>query len=269
MEYTEVNNTNTSVITPSNDGESVMIVDIARKLGFDVRVSIQKWGARLENEQEQTFSELMENVIIIEIPWPAKEAELGRKHKVFIIDHHVYGDINRSNVKSSLEQFAELVGYQLNRWEKGIALNDRGYIYALQEEGYSDKEIKETRQFDLTAQGYQKEDFERLEDDYILGYSFDDKFYIVETMNEKTSYLNDIHFFHKKELHRDIGLIIISRNPKISKWKISFSGKPAIVKALYKKFGGYYGGDEKTSMYWGNEIIGYFNKDDFLLAFKS
>ena len=120
-------------------------------------------GATLFQEPDEKFADLKKHVIIIEMPGVQKEKELKDKgHSLFVIDHHKYQDIDRSFSVSSLEQFACLISYHLNRWEMGIALNDRGYIPALRKNGYSEEEILKIRQFDLETQGYKPEHFDVL-----------------------------------------------------------------------------------------------------------
>ncbi|NUO10023.1 MAG: hypothetical protein HUU08_15350 [Candidatus Brocadia sp.] len=148
-----------------------MIIEIAKKLSFDVRISAQGWGAVLSREPDETFTDLKKNVIIVEMPDVLKEKELQEKgHNLFVLDHHQYPHLKRLYPVSALEQFACLISYTLNRWQMGVALNDRGYIPALRKQGYSEDEILEIRQYDLEAQGYKPEYFEMLRRDYLKGY---------------------------------------------------------------------------------------------------
>ncbi|MEW6654760.1 MAG: hypothetical protein AB1394_15010, partial [Bacteroidota bacterium] len=74
-----------------------------------------------------------------------------------IIDHHN----ERENEKSSIEQVAELLEIELNRWQKLIAANDKGYIPAMECLCATKEEIKKVRESDRRAQGVTEED-ERL-----------------------------------------------------------------------------------------------------------
>ncbi len=260
----QILNSNTTIICPCNDGESLLIIEIARKLAFDVRVSNQGWGAVLSSEPAEIFSDLKKNVIIIEIPGIEKEEELRKGHKLFIIDHHKYPELDRSNPKSSLEQFSDLIEYKLNRWETGIALNDSGYIYALKKNSFSDEEIRKIREFDLSAQGYKTGDFEELSRDYYKGYPFGKGFYVVETHNGKTSYLADLHFLENEKQKKSVDLIVFVNNPNDQVEEINFFGSPAIARVLQKKMGGYCGGDEEKSMFWGVELSTPTSKGDLL-----
>jgi len=81
---------NTTLICPKNDLESQTIVNIAIKLGMDVRVSEQGWGARLGMEPPEVFQNLKESLIVVEMPDPDRE-EMLRKIgcNVIWIDHPI------------------------------------------------------------------------------------------------------------------------------------------------------------------------------------
>ena len=264
-----IQNTNTTIICPCNDGESHLIIEIARRLSFDVRISKQGWGAALSKDPVETFADLKKNVLVIEMPGVQKEKELKDKgHSLFVIDHHKYQDIDRSFSVSSLEQCACLISYSLSRWEMGIALNDRGYIYALKEKSYSEEEIFKIRQFDFEAQGYKTEYFETLKKDYLKGYNSGKDLYVVETNCEKTSYLSDLHFFENERRKNRMDLVIFAAGSEKKIKEINFYGSPVRVKALQERFGGYSGGDEKVSMFWGKDIAATMTKEEFLRFFN-
>lgn len=145
-----------TVICPFNDGESKTIVDICRRLGVDVRVSEQPWGATLDREPSENLQRLKKTIVVIEMPSIALEEQLGRQgHAVLVVDHHHYPNWNldRRRPLSSLEQVAEILGYPLTRWEQGVAINDRAYIFGLLDAGYAMDEILALRRFDLESQG--------------------------------------------------------------------------------------------------------------------
>ncbi|MDP2361406.1 MAG: hypothetical protein Q8O14_11780 [bacterium] len=110
---------------------------LGQREGLDLRVSAQPWGARLEGEPTATFAGLGPEVWIVEMPGPTIEERLRRQgHTVRIIDHHWYWQqdgsvLDRRHALSSLEQVAQLLHVSLSPWEKAIALNDRGYIWAM------------------------------------------------------------------------------------------------------------------------------------------
>jgi len=59
---------------------------------------------------------------------------------------------------SALEQVAELLGVDLNRWRRLVAANDRGYIPAMKAMGATPEEIRRVRDADLEAQGVTDEE---------------------------------------------------------------------------------------------------------------
>lgn len=195
----EIAKIDASLIVPKNDLESARIIEIARKYGMDVRVSKQPWGARLEKEPQPTFEDLKETVIIVEIPGPAKEKELIEAgHNLIIIDHHDYGSLNRSSEKSSLEQFAELIGHELTREEKLIAANDKSHVLGMITEGAKLDEIRRIRELDIKAQGYSDEEIELLSNDYKNREQVG-KLAIVRTSSDRTSIIADLHQLPKTE----------------------------------------------------------------------
>lgn len=259
----------TSLISPVNDGESRTILDIALKLNMDVRISHQPWGAMLSKEPPETFQGLMENVMIVEIPGLEEEDRLRLGHKVFIIDHHRYQNIDRSNPLSSLEQFANLIGYNLNRWQMGVAINDRSYIYGLQDNGYTDKEIQELRQFDLAQQGYRPDDFSTLEADYLRGRLIVEDLYLVETGLSRNSYLADLHLLRSGKTPGRLDLLVAQVSSVNKIGEINFYGTPGRAKKLYEVIGGFSGGDEKISMYWGKVFDVPVDEEEFLASLIS
>jgi hypothetical protein len=154
-----------TIITPSNDGESKTIVDISKSLGLDVRISAQPWGATLDQEPKENLRDLRKKVVVVEMPSIVAEKELEQRgHEVIVVDHHDYPrfGLNRRKAESSLEQVARLFGYDLNRREKGIAINDRDYIFGLLDARYTIQEIQQIRQFDLTAQGVPPQNIDKV-----------------------------------------------------------------------------------------------------------
>jgi hypothetical protein len=189
---------NTTLICPNNDLESQTIVNIAIKLGMDVRVSEQGWGARLGMEPPEVFQNLKENLIVVEMPDPDRE-EMLRKIgcNVIWIDHHTYlhkgQRLDRSHRLSSLEQFADLVGYALSEKERLIALNDRGYIWAMARETTCTlDDIRKVRNEDLESQGYTDEVFSASKKDYKERVDFT-HFSLVTTKLDKIACIAQLH----------------------------------------------------------------------------
>lgn len=152
----------TVLIVPPNDPEAVMISQIARALGIQMIVSPQPHGASLDKEKDilaLVKAGKWERAVVVEMPGPKTEAALRRAGvELVIIDHHHYTDLDRAHdaktkklLPSSLEQFLKLFrvtdaslkkhGFA-PRLVRGIGVMDRGYIWALREEGFSEKEIR-------------------------------------------------------------------------------------------------------------------------------
>lgn len=109
-----------------------------------------EWGAKLSAyrgfmDNEHTFAGVE---LIGDIEPPPNYIE---------IDHHN----EKSDLPSSIEQVAALLGISLDRRQLLVAANDRGYIPAMLVMGASDNEVKEIREADRRAQGVTEEN-ERL-----------------------------------------------------------------------------------------------------------
>ena len=59
----------------------------------------------------------------------------------------------------------------------------------------------------------------------------------------------------------DLVVFVTGSEKKIK--EINFYGSPVRVKALQKRFGGYSGGDEKVSMFWGKDIATTMTRKNF------
>jgi len=96
----------TNFIYPHKDAESATIIDILKRHNFDVHIPKQTtWFYPLDKEPQETFSNLKENVVIVEMPGLESEQRLAKKYNVIIVDHHcnLPLGINRENTKSSIE----------------------------------------------------------------------------------------------------------------------------------------------------------------------
>lgn len=243
-----------TIICPNNDGESKMIIKIANRLKMDVRVSTQSWGSTLDKEPKENLKDLKNNLVIIEMPNPRVEKELSNEgYNVVLIDHHKMYGLDRTNSKSSLEQFAELLGYTLNKFERGIAINDRGYIYSLLDEGYTMGEIIKIREYDLQAQAVSQ----GINWNFIKKVSFDAEMkkkmvngiyitYIPTTFN---MYLLDLVMFQNPTQITNLVIISTSSDGVIP--LVQFFGNKDIVNTLYAIFGGFMGGGRNDSGFWG------------------
>jgi len=156
-----VNMKKTVLIIPPNDAEAVLIYELAKAMGIQVIRSAQPHGATLDRELDivpLVRDGGWKRVVIVEMPGPEVEARLRALGvEVVILDHHHYTDLNRAHdakgrpLPSSLEQFLRLfrvtdarlrvMGYA-PKIALGIGVMDRGFFWALREEGYRPKEIE-------------------------------------------------------------------------------------------------------------------------------
>lgn len=162
----------TVLIIPPNDPEALMIYEIAKGLGIQIIRSPQPHGADLDKELDivpLVKAGGWERVVIVEMPGLKTEAKLRKLGvEVVIIDHHHYTGIERAHDKkgkslpSSLEQFLKLfrvtdaklakLGYD-PRIVLGIGVMDRGFVWAMQKDGFNEKEIAATIALQRTLLG--------------------------------------------------------------------------------------------------------------------
>ncbi|NLJ07114.1 MAG: hypothetical protein GX437_05540 [Sphingobacteriales bacterium] len=108
------------------------------------------WGAKLSDYHEIIVQSYYYHLIygielISDIPAPENYR---------IIDHHN----QLSQLPSSLEQVAEILGIKLNRYQKLVAANDKGYIPEMIKNGATTDEIEKIRRSDRKSQGVTKSD---------------------------------------------------------------------------------------------------------------
>jgi hypothetical protein len=153
---------NTLLIVPVNDEEAYTIAELAERIGLQVHRSEQPHGARLENEPDilsLVRDSECDRIVVVEMPGPEIEEQIRALGKeLIIIDHHRYTDLDRAHdsqghrLPSSLEQFLKMfelsdkeideLGYN-PRMIRATGLWDAGYIWALIENGYTNKEIEQ------------------------------------------------------------------------------------------------------------------------------
>lgn len=156
----------TVLIVPPNDAEAMMIKMLADKMGLPVIASKQLHGASLDKGHDYVAAVKeggYTRVIIVEMPGETSEEQLRKMGvQVDIIDHHHYTGLDRAHgpdgkiLMSSLEQFLamfKITDRQLKSWGfdpllvRGIGIQDRGYIWALQDEGYTKSQIKKVMDY--------------------------------------------------------------------------------------------------------------------------
>lgn len=159
------------------------------------------------------------------------------------IDHHVYGQDDRYNSLSSIEQVAQLIGAGLTRKEQLIAANDKGFIPAMEELGANQTEIQYIRSLDRAAQGIapeqEKEAEKAIADAHIEP---QDRNIIIHLPHSKCATVTDRLYGQYDNL-----LCICGDGES------DFYGSTSIIAALNEKFpGGWAGGDlAHDSGFWG------------------
>lgn len=149
-----------------------MIQKLAEKLELPMILSKQLHGASLDKGHDyvhEVEAGGYDTVIVIEMPGLESEERLRVMGKTLvIIDHHHYTGLDRAHgsdgkmLMSSLEQFLSLfhiTDTHLVEWGfdpkmvRGVGIQDRGYIWALLEEGYSKEEAMQVMAYtdELTA----------------------------------------------------------------------------------------------------------------------
>lgn len=157
----------TLLIIPPNDAEAILIAKLAEAMKLSLLKSKQIHGASLDKGKDVVLvvkKGKYKTVIVVEMPGVKTEAKLRKFGiELIIIDHHHYTNLNRAQnpktgklLPSSLEQFLKLfhltdtkikvLGFD-SRLVKAIGIMDRGYVWALKDEGYSKEEIKSVLKF--------------------------------------------------------------------------------------------------------------------------
>lgn len=106
-------------------------------------------NARLSAYQDELSEFADYNIYGIEL-----QEDIPLPLKFHRIDHHN----DWAGKPSSIEQVAEVLGVELNRFQQLVAANDKGYIPALKDIGASAKEIDNIRRRDRATQGVTDED---------------------------------------------------------------------------------------------------------------
>ena len=191
--------------------------------------------------------------------------ELQGDTKCKNIDHHKYGDDDRTNPKSSLEQVAEILQVELTLMERFIAANDRGYIPAMEklgkELGLTNKELERIistiRLREREIQGITKEQEAQAEEAIKkLGNLSEKRRYIeVDLPHSKTATITDRLYRLYDEL------LVVSGDGETN-----FFGSTEIIRMLEAEFpGGWSGGNlENGQGFWG----GYADQDRIRAAVR-
>lgn len=237
-------------VCPNNDLEAKTIIEMLAREGEKYLVTVQTWGAsweKLEEEIKKELKEALENgteVYGIELQ--------GNSNGAINIDHHIYGEDDRRNPKSSIEQVADILGKELTLDEQFVSANDKGYIPAMEELGEKLKidpqDIKEIianiRMRDRETQGItSKQEAQAEEAIKKLGELKEKRNYIsIDLPHSKTSTVTD-RLYGKYD-----NLLVTSEDGETN-----FFGKTEIIKMLSERFpSGWSGGSlDQGSGYWG------------------
>jgi len=130
-----------------HDLEMLEIRNILLKEGIHFIDLELQWGARL-SRYNSFFQQGKIHVSIELIEDTTTPKEYIR------IDHH--NDLLKR--PSSIEQVADLLGIELNRYQQLVSTNDTAYIPGLHVFGATKQEIEEIRRKDRAAQGVTEED---------------------------------------------------------------------------------------------------------------
>lgn len=250
-------------IVPKNDGEAVAIIEMLTRNGEQFLITGQGWGASW-NGLEDGIKEKIEQLRQTGVEVIGVELQ-GDSNGAINIDHHVYGDDDRSNPKASIEQVADRIGVQLSIEEQFIAANDKGYIPAMEKLGKelgitpSDLEtiIQNVRMKDRMAQGITLEQEEQAKTAIEqLGAITEKRDFIeIDLPHSKTATVTDRLYGKYEEL------LIISGDGETN-----FYGSTEAIQMLNEKFpGGWSGGQlDKGSGFWG----GYADQDAIRIAVR-
>ncbi len=232
-------------VVPNNDLEAVTIIELLKRKGERVIITNQQWGASWEGLEPEAKELLSKEAVVYGV-------ELQGDSPYRDIDHHRYGDDDRTNPKSSLEQVAEILEVDLSIREQFIAANDRGYIPAMMQLGKelgmneeeTQKMIQEIRLEERRISRITPEQEEQAEKAIAgLGDLSEKRKYIeLDLPHSKTATVTDRLFGKYDEL------LIISADGETN-----FFGSTEIINMLNEKFpGGWSGGElDKGSGFWG------------------
>jgi len=160
------------------------------------------WGAKLSSYKDVlNDTTIYYGIELIEDIEPPKN--------YITIDHHN----DNQNKKSSIEQVADLLHIKLSRYQQLVALNDSGYIPAMQKYGATEVEIDYIRQKDRKIQGATQED-EILAKISIENATKKNQIFIIEAQTSIFSTITD-RLYGKEEnilLYNDNKLVYYGKN---------------------------------------------------------
>lgn len=226
------------------DAEMVTIKDILKEKNLSFFDNHLKWGAKL-SEYKKELSELSSDQIPVFI-----ELNLDTEYppNAIIIDHH--NERAGKDNKTAIEQVADLLGVELNRWQQLISANDKGYVWGMIDIGASEEEIKKVRTLDMEKQGISAEDqkkakisvehfLERISSDMV----------IINSLIENTTPITELIYKYYKHI-----FIITPSN------KLNYSGPEQIIRILENYYALRKKNNSKIETWYGGYLPdhGYF-----------
>lgn len=141
-----------------HDLEMLTIADVLKSLGIAYRDKGLRWDnaclSRYRQEVEEYADDASWRLYGIEL-----QEDMAAPDNYIRIDHHN----DYSGKESSLQQVAALFSYPLNRYQRLVAANDRGYIPEMLRQGATPEEVARIRRADRKAQGVTAEEEEEAE----------------------------------------------------------------------------------------------------------
>lgn len=248
-------NGKTLVVAPANDQEALEICRIARSSGAHVmRFNGDEYrhGVKLTeplaNEILKQAKKLgVETIAVVEMPGETREIEFAiakQGYSLIPIDHHSDSHAARGESFSSLEQAAQLLGYDLGGKSKTIEVSDRSFVSGLFDLGLSKKAVSQLYPARVKEEVIQS--FPRFKSsktgDFIVIKDYVGNF--PELIGSITQH----------EWPRKVNVLLVGPGPMLR-----FSGNPKFRSVLTEMFQPYdsqvrsnlFGGDAMRSQYWG------------------
>lgn len=225
-----------------HDLEMLEIRNILDKQNMKYYDNQLAWGAKLSDYKDE-IKDLKDDYYTIVGIELNKDIEL-KNNKYIEIDHHN----ENNNKKAPIEQIADILGLELNRYQKLVAENDKGYIKAMKKYGASKEEIDRIRRKDREAQGISKEDEILAEESLKFNKKNFGNLIVVKSKTSKFSTITD-------RLYPAIKILIYTDD------ELTYYGDKAIklgkmYQEKYDKDKVYYGGDDQGYFGFSKGVLG-------------
>ena len=268
------NLSDTIVLVPKNDPESLLICQLCEALKIPLLVSHQPHGATLHMESNlvERLSQVhasAKKLVIIEIPGPVEESELQLQgFSIIVIDHHRYDGLDRMNAKSSLEQFIvyfDITNIDLARagfdpeLVQGVGVIDRSFVWGLTPDMCDS--IMRVRMIDyylsLSDQldhGSRKKT-EVIAKEALAQAVTENGFIVVKNPKPGSRIREALSFEIARQYPNPVATLLIDE-------EVIYVQESARAKEMYEQFGGFmYGGEERC---WGKKTENLLVRQDIL-----